>query len=156
MTLRELRQNYGITQREASEAVGVPLRTYVRYEKLEDTNDLKYRKIKELLYENFEITETKGILKIDDIINGVKKVCKEYEEVDFCYLFGSYAKGYAKEDSDIDFCIKTSLTGLKFVGFVEKLHQELKKRIDVTRFSDLKDNLELVNEIMKDGIKIYG
>ena len=65
-------------------------------------------------------------------------------------------KGYAKEDSDVDICVNTTLTGLKFVGFVEQLHQALKKNVDAIRFQELKDNLDLLNEIMKDGIKIYG
>ena len=36
MTLRELRKNKGITQQEAANYVGVPLRTYSNYE-----NDVK-------------------------------------------------------------------------------------------------------------------
>ena len=78
------------------------------------------------------------------------------EEVVFCYLFGSYAKGYATDTSDIDLCVSTSLTGLAFVGLIEELRKVLNKKIDLLRLSDLTNNEVLIQEIMKDGIKIYG
>ena len=76
--------------------------------------------------------------------------------VDFCYLFGSYAKGYAKEDSDVDLCVSTSLTGFDFIGLHNRLSEVLHKKVDLIRVDTLKDNIELLNEIMKDGIRIYG
>ena len=76
--------------------------------------------------------------------------------VDFCYLFGSYAKGYAKEDSDVDLCVSTSLTGFGFIGLHNRLSEVLHKKVDLIRVDTLKDNIELLNEIMKDGIRIYG
>ncbi len=157
MTLKELRISFGITQVEAANSVGVPLRTYKRYESNPDESNLKYQKIIELLKDKNEITETKGIYTLDKIKSILLNVIDNYkDEISFCYLFGSYAKGYAKDESDVDICINTTLTGFRFVGLVENLHQVLKKKVDVIRFNDLKDNLELINEIMKDGIKIYG
>ena len=73
-----------------------------------------------LLKEKYEITEEKGILDIEYIKNRVAEVLSKYkEEVSFCYLFGSYAKGYVKATSDIDLCISCSLTGLSFIGLIE-------------------------------------
>ena len=77
-------------------------------------------------------------------------------EIEFCYLFGSYAKGYATDISDIDLCVSSSLTGLRIIGLTEAIRNVLHKKIDLVRFDTLKDNLELLVEIMKDGIKIYG
>lgn len=157
MTLKEMRISYGITQVEAAFSIGIPLRTYVRYEKNNDTTNLKYQKIIELLKEKYEISETKGVYSFDKLKEIIIKIFNEYkDDISFCYLFGSYAKGYAKDESDVDICINTKLSGFKFVGLIEKLHQALKKNVDVIRFNDLKDNLELIGEIMKDGIKIYG
>ena len=76
--------------------------------------------------------------------------------VEFCYLFGSYAKGYANEKSDVDLCVSTSLTGLDFFGLIEDIRVALHKKVDLIRFDTLNNNLKLINEIMKDGIKIYG
>lgn len=157
MTLKEMRIAYNITQIEASNCVGVPLRTYKRYEQINDESNLKYVKMKELLAEKYEITEEKGLLSFNQIKQIVTNVLNEYKgEINFCYLFGSYAKGYANEKSDVDLCIDTTITGLKFIGLVEKLRQNLKKTVDVLRFKDLSDNMILLNEIMKDGVKLYG
>lgn len=41
------------------------------------------------------------------------------------------------------------------MGLNESIRKSLHKRIDMVRFSNLDNNLELINEIMKDGIKIY-
>ncbi len=101
--------------------------------------------------------EDKGVLSLECIKNALVTLFeKEYKnEIEFCYLFGSYAKGYAKDASDVDLCIATSLTGLKFVGLSESIRNVLNKRVDLIRFNTLNGNLELINEIMKDGIKIY-
>ena len=157
MALKELRITFGLTQVEAANSVGVPLRTYIRYESNPDESNLKYQKILALLKDKYEITEAKGISALDKLKIILLNVIEKYQdEISFCYLFGSYAKGYAKDESDVDLCINTTLTGFRFVGLVENLHQVLKKKVDVIRFNDLKDNLELFSEIMKDGIKIYG
>ncbi len=157
MTLKDYRKELGITINEASNVTCVPLRTYIRYEKDETYgNSLKREQIFKLLKDKYEITEEKGILSIKEISKIICDVLKKYNEVEFCYLFGSYAKGYAKENSDIDLCISTSLVGLSFVGLIEELRVSLNKKVDVLRLKDLNNNIDLINEIMKEGIKIHG
>ncbi|RKW34506.1 MAG: nucleotidyltransferase domain-containing protein, partial [Lachnospiraceae bacterium] len=77
-------------------------------------------------------------------------------KVNFCYLFGSYAKGKAREDSDVDLLISADIKGLKFYGLVEDIRASLHKKVDALDVAQLKDNLELIEEVLKDGIKIYG
>lgn len=60
------------------------------------------------------------------------------------------------ETSDVDLLVSSDVKGLKFYGMVEKLRTSLHKKIDVLSLEQLKDNLELTNEILKDGIRIYG
>lgn len=158
MKLKDYRNKIGITINEASIITNVPVRTYIRYE-----NDEKYGSVLKRnqmllsLQEKYEITEVKGILSVEQIIKCVEKILINYQnEVSFCYLFGSYAKGYAKEDSDVDLCISTTLKGMAYVGLIEELRVSLNKKVDLIRLSDLADNMELVNEIMKDGVRIYG
>lgn len=76
--------------------------------------------------------------------------------MDFCYLFGSYAKSKAKPTSDVDLLISSNVKGLKFYGMVEEIRSVLHKKVDILDIAQLKDNLELTQEILKDGIKIYG
>ena len=156
--LKDYRENVGISSIEAANACNVPLRTYQRYEQNDlYGSELKRKAIFNILKDKYEITEEKGILKIDNIKTKTCKILEKYKDkVEFCYLFGSYAKGYANEKSDVDLCIATSLTGLKFIGLSGELREELIKNIDLLRLSDVQNNTELLSEIMKDGIKIYG
>ena len=159
MTLLQIRNKYKISQALAASSVDVPLRTYIRYESNNDYgNSLKRESMIQKLINKYEITEEKGILSVETIKNELTSLFdSEYKgQIEFCYLFGSYAKGYAKDNSDVDLCVSTSLTGLRFAGLIEAIRTVLHKRIDLIRFNNLENNLELVCEIMKDGIKIYG
>lgn len=158
MKLREYRKKIGITIKKAASVSNVPLRTYLRYEKNDNYGkDLKRIKIFLALQKKYEITEENLVLSHDYIKDNVTKVLSNYKEkVSFCYLFGSYAKGSAKETSDVDLCISTSLTGIEFIGLIEELREALNKKVDLLRLFDMKDDFELVIEVMKYGIKIYG
>ena len=159
MNLREIRTSYNLSQSDAAHILGVPVRTYRRYESDEQYGSpIKRRAFSEILIDNCQITEDKGLLSIEGIKEKLTKLFdSEYkDQIEFCYLFGSYAKGLAREDSDVDLYVSSSLTGLKFVGLMEKIRQTLHKKVDVIRSSELNNNITLVNEIMKGGIKIYG
>lgn len=159
MTLKETREFYELTQIEAAEIVGIPVRTFRRYELDENYGDeYKRKKIIDILNEKCEITEYKGLLTIEKIKEELTILFdSQYKGmVEFCYLFGSYAKGCAKEESDVDLCISSSLTGIRVAGLAEAIRGVLHKKIDLIRFDTLSENLALINEIMKDGIKIYG
>ena len=159
MSLFDTRKQYGLSQEEAAAGLKVPLRTYVRYEKEDNYGDVyKRRAMIESLDALYQITENKGLLTVEQIKTLVKDVFdnKYSGQIEFCYLFGSYAKGYAKEDSDVDLLISTSLAGIRFVGLSEAIREKLHKKIDIIRLSNIGENMLLINEIMKDGIKIYG
>lgn len=159
MRLKEIREEYGLTQKQVSLILGMPERTYRRYEQDEQYGDnLKREALANILLKNYEITETKGILTLNQIKDKVTTLFEEkYKgQIDFCYLFGSYAKGYAKDASDIDLYVSTDLTGMRLAGLIENLRECLHKKVDVIRRSELNNNIDLVNQIMKDGIKIYG
>ena len=154
--LKKIRIEKNLTQKEVADLLGISLRSYKSYENDDSKRDsLKYRYLLEKLNEINQIDEEHGIRKKKDI----EEICSmifENKKVDFCYLFGSYAKDTANESSDIDLLISTELTGLKFFGMVEELREALHKKVDVLNVSQLKDNIELTKEILKDGIKIYG
>ena len=42
------------------------------------------------------------------------------------------------------------------MDYSKKLEKHYTKKVDVLEINQLKDNLELTQEILKDGIKIYG
>ena len=156
MTLQELRKSKGITQQQAANFIGIPLRTYSNYENdPAKQTSIKYKYMMEKLFEYGYVNEENGILTLDEIKKACISVLSNYP-VEYCYLFGSYAKGKATPTSDVDLLVYTTVSGLRFYGLVEELREKLKKKVDVLDQKQLADNFDLTNEILKDGIKIYG
>jgi predicted nucleotidyltransferase/DNA-binding XRE family transcriptional regulator len=154
--VKELRLEKKLTQQQVADLVGISLRSYKSYENDKNKeNTIKYEYILDKLKAFNPIDEEHGILDMDFIREKCKKVFDEYP-VHYCILFGSYAKGKANESSDLDFLISSDVKGIKFYGLVEKLRLALHKKVDVLNLDQLKDNLELTNEILRDGIRIYG
>ena len=156
MILKEIRLSKKITQSEAANVLSVSLRSYKEYENNEEKkNTLKYLYLCEKLSSYNVLDEEHGLLTVYDIKARVKEVLDKYN-VNFCYLFGSYAKQKANPKSDVDLLIDAEITGLNFYGLIEELREVLCKKIDLLKVNQLENNLELLKEILKDGIKIYG
>lgn len=154
--LKCLRLEKRLTQQQVADLVGVSLRSYKSYENDEKKEGtLKYNYMVEKLLEINPIDEEHGVLEVADIKKKCSEIFEKYD-INFCYLFGSYAKGKAKASSDVDLLVATSITGLRFYGLVEEIRMALNKKVDVLDINQLKDNVELTQEILKDGIKIYG
>lgn len=154
--IKELRNEKKLTQQQVADLVGVSLRSYISYENDErKAGTLKYNYILDKLLEINPIDEEHGIIEIDDIKRKCKEVFDKYD-VSFCYLFGSYAKLKATPTSDVDLLISANVKGLKYYGLVEEIRTVLHKKVDVLDIDQLKDNFELTQEILRDGIKIYG
>lgn len=154
--LKDLRIEKKLTQQQVADLIGISLRSYKSYENDEEkSGTLKYNYIIEKLSMINPIDEEHGILEVEDIIKKCSKILERYD-VDFCYLFGSYAKAKATPTSDVDLLISANVKGLKFYGLVEEIRTALRKKVDILDINQLKDNLELTEEILRDGIKIYG
>ena len=155
ITVKEIRKKCGLTQAEAYKITDVPLRTYINYENdPSKAGSIKYNYILQKLQKYGLVDESHGILKLEDIVSICTAVFDEYK-VHYCYLFGSYAKGIPTEKSDVDLLISSYSSGMKFVGLAERRRESLKKKVDLINVEQLKDNPELIEEILKDGIKIY-
>lgn len=156
MTLKELRKTKKLTQAACAKYLGIPLRTYQNYETdITKVGSIKYHFMLQKLEQYGFVDETHGILTIEQIKNICASVFEEYS-VEYCYLFGSYAKGKATEVSDVDLLISTPVSGMRFYDLVESIREALQKKVDILNREQLNNNPELINEILKDGIKIYG
>lgn len=154
--LKELRIAKHLTQQEVADRVGVSLRSYVMYENDErKAKTAKYRFLLNEIESMNLVDEEHGILSIEEIIKICKSIFKDYN-VNYCYLFGSYAKGKATQTSDIDLLISGDVNGLKFYELDERLRVALNKKVDLLDFKQFIKNEELANEILKEGIRIYG
>ncbi len=154
--LKSLRTALKLTQQEAAKRLGISLRSYIMYENDESkAGSLKYRFMLQELEKLNLLDEDHGILSMEQIKSVCSDVFASYE-VEFCYLFGSYAKGKAKETSDVDLLISTDTTGLRYYELTEKLREALHKRIDLLDLKQLSNNEELLREVLKEGVRIYG
>lgn len=156
MTLREMRNSCHLTQAEAAALLGISLRSYKSYENDRDkASTLKYRYLVQQMQDYSRVDETHGILSLADIREACAAVLADYP-ITYCYLFGSYARGTATAESDVDLLISGEVEGLRFYGLVDALKTALSKRLDVLTPAQLQNNLPLLNEILRDGVKVYG
>lgn len=70
-------------------------------------------------------------------------------------LFGSYAKGYAKKQSDIDILVDSGLRGLAFFGLLEDVVTTLGKDVDLIDVSQIMPDSQVSEEIKRSGVVIY-
>ena len=119
MTLKELRKEKKLTQVACADYLGMPLRTYQNYENdPAKATTFQYECLLQKLSSFGFTDETHGILTLSQI----KMVCAEVFAdfpVSYCYLFGSYAKGKATEQSDVDLLVGTEVSGMRFYELVE-------------------------------------
>ena len=154
MNLKDIRKRHSLTQKQAADLIGIPYRTYVRYEEDDSyLNTYKYKKMVEDLNQKLLIDEEHGILSIDTIKALLIPVLEKYN-ITYCYLFGSYARNEARDSSDVDLLVDTEITGLAFLNLIEEIRTTLCKKVDLLRLNDLSDNNPIVLEILKEGVRL--
>ena len=94
------------------------------------------------------------IYTIDDIKAVLYPVFARYN-VKKAVLFGSYVKGLANGNSDVDLLLDSGLRGLKFVGLIEDVRSALDKEVDVFDTTHIVKGSKISSEISKDGVVIY-
>ena len=94
-------------------------------------------------------------LSIDELKDIVKPIAEEYG-VDKVYIFGSVARGDEGEGSDYDFCIEPGKIRdlFELSGFFGDLKDAMEREIDLVTVDSLPP--EFLNNVMKDGVVLYG
>lgn len=96
--------------------------------------------------------------QIKDMIN---PIAAEYG-LDTVFLFGSYARNEATENSDIDLYVPTlpAQMGLRFFSMYEKIKEITEKEVDIITddsvFISPEEKQNLFTNLNKDKVKIYG
>ena len=154
--LKEIRKKSGMTQEEAATYLGISRRTYLKYENNDDLQKtLKGQYMIDALRKVNLIDEEHGVLTIEKIKEVCTEVFKDYN-IKYCYLFGSYAKGYAKGNSDIDLLVYLDEDNpLRFFELIEVLREKSKKRIDLLDGRHISEDKKLLYEILTTGVKRY-
>ncbi len=93
------------------------------------------------------------VFTIDDIKKRVIPIIIKYGINSFS-LFGSYARGEATDDSDLDFVMdKGDLKGLQYVSLVQDLEDEFNCHVDV--ISKGSSNKKFLEAVSKDEVILY-
>lgn len=71
------------------------------------------------------------VYKFEEIVEKVRPIAEQYK-INSVWLFGSYARGDATEESDIDIMVgEGDFYGWKFGGLYEALREAFQKEIDL-------------------------
>ena len=96
-----------------------------------------------------------SIFTIENITALVKPLAQKYQ-VKEVYLFGSYARGEADENSDLDFLVIGG-EGFKLTqifAFCEELREILNKRVDVFEINEINQDSEFYKTIMREKVLV--
>ena len=95
------------------------------------------------------------VMSIRDITYIVKPLADKYN-IQQVYLFGSYAREEATEDSDIDILVcggdKFKLTMV--FAFAEELRKALNKDVDVFEINEINQESDFYKTIMKERVLV--
>lgn len=158
--IKVIRDNLELTQDQVSILTGIPVKTLRNWEQgvrnpSEWTIDLVMDRLLRIEMEKHaNIDESTGILSFLTIKEKICNLAKNYD-IERIYLFGSYIKGTAKEDSDVDLYIESPLFGLDFFELAEMFRKILGKKIGLLSDKTIEPNSTISNEIFRTGVLIY-
>jgi predicted nucleotidyltransferase len=153
--IRELRNNFKLTQAEFATLLGMPVKTIRNWEQgiripSEWVLDLIYDKTLSLAQNG-----KSKVLSFLDIKKAVKEVAYKHN-ISKVYLFGSYAKGEATPNSDIDLYMETKIKDITHFGIAEEIRERLDdKKIDLLSPMFVIKNSKIDLEIKETGILLY-
>lgn len=125
-----------------------------RLNSMDEEGKLRILEYADLLLKEKKLDSIKDVLEIEDIKKAIKETLKEYP-VSRVSLFGSYARGEANEESDVDLIIEfTEEMGLfKKLGLKEELIEALSRNVDLIEIGDLDEEVKM--NAFKEMICIY-
>ena len=100
---------------------------------------------------------TDKVYTINEIRQIARPIASRYG-IAALYLFGSYARGEADENSDLDFLVYGG-EGFKLTqifAFGEELREILQKYVDVFEINEINQDSEFYKTIMKEKVLVAG
>ncbi len=96
-----------------------------------------------------------NVFTIEKITALVKPLAEKYR-VQRIYLFGSYARGEAGSDSDLDFLVYggESFKLTEIFSLAEELREVLNKNVDVFEIHEVNTNSDFYKTIMKERLPV--
>ena len=96
-----------------------------------------------------------SVFTMEQIAAAVKPLADKYR-VKEIYLFGSYARGEADENSDLDFLVfgGEMFRRTKMFALAEELREVLKKNVDVFEIAEVNPDSNFYQTIMKEKVLV--
>lgn len=124
-----------------------------------DSVDNRQGYLKELVRNDMKKKDS--ILSLDSLKFLVVPTAKKYE-IKRIHLFGSYARGEATPESDVDLLIEGgNYHGLfQYAEFLERLETAIGKKVDVVTMEQIRENkkesgIRFYNNLMRDQVLLY-
>jgi predicted nucleotidyltransferase/DNA-binding XRE family transcriptional regulator len=152
--IKRLREIFDLTQLELATLLGIPLKSIQNWEQ---GQRIPSPWVIDLIYDRALINKQNyKVLTYLEIKKAVKEVASKHD-IKRVYLFGSYAKGLANPNSDIDLYIESNIYGLDYFGLSEEFRIALKDhKVDMLSPKTVIKNSPIELEIKQSGILIYG
>lgn len=101
-------------------------------------------------------SQTDRVLPLGEIKAAVSNAASHVPQIERVILFGSYARGDARPDSDVDLRIEYqgSLGLIGLGGFVEEIRTTIGKELDVVTRKDLGDD-DFAQTVEREGVVLF-
>lgn len=98
-----------------------------------------------------------NIPDVSEIKERLTPLFVRYKPVRRVVLFGSFARGQAREKSDVDLVVESheELLGLPLFGLAGDAGDTLKRRVDLLEACEVIPNTPLDESIKREGVVIY-
>lgn len=157
--IQTVRENLGLTQVAFAKLVNIPVKSIRNWEQnirvpADYIIELVLDYVLRFHYEQSLIEEEKFLPSFLFIKEKIKDVVSGYD-IEKVYLYGSYAKGTQREESDIDLFMVSKIEDIEYFAVIEDLRNALNKKVDLLSNKTIKMNSPIAKEIERTGILIY-
>jgi len=150
--IKRLREIFDLTQLELATLLGIPLKSIQNWEQ---GQRIPSPWVIDLIYDRALINKQNKVLTYLEIKKAVKEVASKYD-IKRVYLFGSYAKGLATPNSDIDLYMETNIKDMTHFEIAEEFRQRLlDKKVELFSPYTIIKNSKIDLEIKQTGILIF-
>jgi predicted nucleotidyltransferase/DNA-binding XRE family transcriptional regulator len=150
--IKKLREIFDLTQLELASLLGIPLKSIQNWEQ---GQRIPSPWVIDLIYDRALINKQNKVLTYLEIKKAVKEVASKHD-IKRVYLFGSYAKGLATPNSDIDLYMETNIKDMTHFGIAEEFRQRLlDKKVELFSPYTIIKNSKIDLEIKQTGILIF-